>query len=176
MKLRFILPLILFAGILSLLWRGLSLHPAQIPSPLINKPVPEFSLPTLSDKTLTDKNFKGHVTLLNVWATWCAACAQEHTFLLELAKRKDIELYGLDYKDDPSDAKDWLKTYGNPYKIVANDQLGRAAMDWGVYGTPETFVIDKKGLIRYKLIGALTEDSWEKELKPIVEKLQGEAV
>lgn len=170
------LPLALFLLIVFLLWRGLNLHPAQIPSPLINKPAPSFELPTLSDakKTTTDKDFQGHVTLLNVWATWCYACATEHEFLKELAANENIVLYGLNYKDDLSAAKESLEKYGNPYRTVAVDQTGNVAIDFGVYGTPETFIIDKKGIIRYKQIGPIDAAVWEKNLKPIVKKLQDE--
>jgi len=175
---RFILPLIIFILIFALLWRGLNLHPNQIPSPLIGKPAPTFSLPTLFDakKVTTNKDFFGHVTLMNVWATWCVACAEEHHALVQLAQNKTVFFYGLNYKDDVTAAKKWLKQYGNPYRIVAVDQDGAAAIDWGVYGSPETFVLDKKGMIRYKHIGPIDTDSWEKNLKPLIEKLQHEPV
>jgi cytochrome c biogenesis protein CcmG, thiol:disulfide interchange protein DsbE len=171
----FALPFILFALIVILLWHGLRLHPNEVPSPLINKPAPSFQLPDLLlNHTISSNDFKGHVTLFNVWATWCYACAVEHEFLLNLAQEKHLLIYGLDYKDDPIAAKKWLKTHGNPYKLVATDETGETAIDWGVYGTPETFLIDKKGIIRYKHIGLITPEVWEKILEPRVHQLQGE--
>ncbi len=167
---------ILFLLIMIVLWRGLGLHPSQVPSPLINKPAPTFRLPTLlgSPSYMIDKNFRGHVSLFNIWATWCVTCESEHDFLLILAKNKAVTLYGLNYKDDPVQAKNWLKKKGNPYKIIAVDLSGDTGINWGVYGTPETFIIDKKGIIRYKQIGAITPDVWENTLEPLVRKLQAE--
>ncbi|HSW68830.1 MAG TPA: DsbE family thiol:disulfide interchange protein [Gammaproteobacteria bacterium] len=175
-KIWFILPLIIFIFIFGLLWRGLSLHPAQIPSPLIGQSAPDFALPTLFDekKITTTHDLLGHVTLVNVWASWCAACTEEQATLLQLAKSESVFFYGLNYKDDIQDAKKWLRTYGNPYQIIAVDQRGTAAIDWGVYGTPETFVLDKKGVIRFKKIGPIDEASWEKDFKPLIEKLRKE--
>ena len=171
------LPLTLFLLVIFLLWKGLSLHPAQIPSPLINKPAPAFELPALlGEKKITNQDFLGHITLVNVWATWCYACAEEHSFLKELAKNPDIVLMGFDYKDDISAAKAWLKKYGNPYQTIAVDPVGNVAIDFGVYGTPETFVIDKKGIIRYKQTGPLDAEVWEQNLKPLIEKLRNETV
>jgi len=177
MKMRFLLPLIFFLFLVAVLWRGLGLHPNQIPSPLVDKPAPAFQLQTLANpkKMTSNKDFIGHVTLVNVWATWCFSCAEEHDFLLNLIKKENLFLYGLNYKDDPIAAKDWLKKRGNPYNIIASDETGSVAIDWGVYGTPETFVVDKKGIIRYKHIGAITADIWEKDLQPLVNKLRGES-
>ncbi len=177
-KIYFILPLIVFIFIFFFLWRGLNLHPNQIPSPLIGQRAPSFSLPTLYDpaKRTTNSDFLGHVTLVNVWATWCEACREEHRTLLWLAENEHVFFYGLNYKDDIDAAKKWLKQYGNPYQIVAVDETGETSMDWGVYGTPETFVLDKRGMIRYKHIGPIDQNSWERNLKPFIEKLQGEAI
>jgi cytochrome c biogenesis protein CcmG/thiol:disulfide interchange protein DsbE len=171
-------PLIFFLIISVLLYCSLSLHPTFIPSPLINKPAPAFELPDLLNpsKTVTNKDFLGHVTLLNVWATWCAACATEQPFLLRLAKQAHIIFYGLDYKDNPADAKKWLKIYGNPYQRIAEDQAGNVAIDWGVYGTPETYIIDKKGIVRYKHIAGITHNVWQTELQPLVDKLNSEDI
>lgn len=171
-----IIPLSLFLLIVILLWRGLSLHPTEVPSPFINKPAPNLALPNLLDsqKLVTNKDFLGHVTLFNVWATWCEACAEEHAALLDLAREAHVNIIGLDYKDDSLAAKKWLKENGNPYHLVAIDASGTAAIDWGVYGSPETFVIDKKGVIRYKLIGPITSDTWENELQPLLQKLERE--
>lgn len=176
MKKRFIFLNFVFLLVIIFLWRGLSLHPSEVPSPLINKTIPAFELPTLHypSKLISNKDFIGHITLLNVWATWCVACAEEHRFLLELAKNEYLTIYGLDYKDNALDALKWLKENGNPYKMVAFDKDGEVAIDWGVYGTPETFLVDKKGIIRYKQIGPITPEVWEQNLKPIVQQIRNE--
>lgn len=176
MKKLAILPLILIGLITVILWRGMGLHPNQIPTPLLNKALPIFKISTLADKNsyFTAENLKGHITLLNVWATWCEACRAEHAFLLQLAETENIEIAGLDYKDDPRTARDWLQKNGNPYFIIGSDTAGSTAIDWGVYGTPETFILDKHGIVRYKHIGPLTEAVWQEKLKPLIDKLQGE--
>lgn len=176
MKIRHILPLSIFILITGILWRGLSLHPNQVSSPLIGKQVPSFSLPALltEPETVTDKELHGQIILLNVWATWCYACAVEHDFLLELSKQKKITLYGLNYKDDPNVAKKWLKMHGNPYDRIAEDTSGNSAINWGVYGTPETFIIDQNGIIRYKQIGPITPEIWERDINPVVNRLRNE--
>jgi cytochrome c biogenesis protein CcmG, thiol:disulfide interchange protein DsbE len=173
MKLSYALPLFLFIGIALILWRGLSLHPQQVPSPLINKQAPNFNLPELiSGATTNNNDFQGHVTLVNVWATWCYACAEEHEFLLKLSQDTNLYIYGFNYKDDVEKAKTWLHEHGNPYKKIAVDKIGSVCIDWGVYGTPETFVLDKHGIIRYKHIGPITDSNWSQILKPIIEKWQ----
>lgn len=176
MKIRYAFPLILFLAVIIVLWRGLSLHPNEIPSPLINQSAPSFTLPLLHNpkNTTSNKDFKGHITLVNVWATWCYACAEEHEFLLHLAQSEHLLIYGLNYKDDPKAAIAWLAKYGNPYYLVARDQDGLAAINWGVYGTPETFILDQRGVIRYKQIGAITPQIWETTLKPLIETLRDE--
>jgi cytochrome c biogenesis protein CcmG/thiol:disulfide interchange protein DsbE len=176
-KLRYLLPLFIFIVVTAILWRALSLHPSEIPSPLINKQAPAFKLPVLlgSPAIMTENELRGHVSLVNVWATWCYACALEHDYLLELSKNTDFVLYGLNYKDDPTAAKKWLKEHGNPYSRIAVDESGDAAINWGVYGSPETFIVDKNGVIRHKQIGPITQDIWEKELKPIIDKIRNEA-
>ena len=175
MKIRYLLPLTLFLLIAGVLWRGLQLHPGQIPSPLINKPAPAFDLPSLLTSGHVDNQiFIGKVSLLNVWATWCYACAQEHDDLSKIADSHEVALFGLDYKDDSAAAKNWLHEHGNPYQDVAFDANGDTAINWGVYGAPETFVIDKKGIIRYKQIGPITPAIWEHDLKPLVMKLRAE--
>ncbi len=172
------LPFIIFAFIFILLLRGLSLHPNVISSPLIGKPAPSFQLPSLSNakKIVTNKDFLGHVTLFNVWATWCYACAEEHSFILQLAKNQQVNFYGLNYKDNRLAAKKWLQNNGNPYHVVAVDESGKTAIDWGVYGAPETFVLDKKGIIRYKQIGPIDAEVWGKNLGPLINKLNQESV
>ncbi|MDX1900785.1 MAG: DsbE family thiol:disulfide interchange protein [Gammaproteobacteria bacterium] len=175
-KFRLILPLVIFLLIAGLLFRGLKLHPDRIPSPLIGKSVPDFSLPTLNNanQMITQTIFAGHVTLLNVWASWCEACRYEHPYLIQIAEDPQLTLIGLNYRDETDHANEWLKQMGNPYKTVLVDESGTAAIDWGIYGTPETFVIDKKSHIRYRQIGAIDETAWRTVLKPLVEKLESE--
>ena len=170
---RFLLPLFAFLALAGLLYKGLSLDPKKVPSPLIDKLAPAFSLPQLQapEKLLTQDNFKNQVSLLNVWATWCVSCRQEHPVLMQLAKT-GIPIYGLDYKDSRPDAKRWLLRFGNPYQANAFDADGRVGINWGVYGTPETFVIDKQGVIRHKHIGPLTADVINRELLPLIKQLQ----
>lgn len=158
---------------------GLTLDPREVPSPLINKASPAFSLPQLHapEKTLGQQDLLGKVSLLNVWASWCVACRQEHHFLLELSKQNIVPIYGLNYKDKAEDAKRWLIQYGgDPYVTSAHDLDGRVGIDWGVYGVPETFVIDKKGTIRYKQIGPLNYKAWSETILPIIQQLQAETL
>lgn len=159
-----------FFGILYL---GLYHDPTRIPSPLIGKAVPHFQLQTLNKKQqwITDEAMKGKVTLLNVWATWCVACAEEHSFLMEKANSKAVRLVSLDYKDDAKQARKWLKSYGDPYEWVMMDPTGRVAFEWGVYGTPESFLVDKEGIIRYKHVGPLNASVWQREIEPLLSQL-----
>lgn len=175
MKARFLVPLGIFAVLVGLLWAGLYLNPREVPSPLIDKPAPEFSLPLLDDpaKQLARKDLLGQVTLLNVWASWCDACREEHPLLMELARRGEVPIYGLNYKDTRQDALRWLNDLGNPYLASAFDEQGNVGIDYGVYGVPETYVIDREGIIRYKVIGPLTWDSLKNTVLPLVRKLQG---
>jgi cytochrome c biogenesis protein CcmG/thiol:disulfide interchange protein DsbE len=155
--LRRFMPLIAFATLVALLAIGLTLNPRLVPSPLIDKPAPEFELPLLFKEGSFSKNdLIGHVTLINVWASWCFACRQEHEVVKQLG-RKGVRIIGLNYKDEPDDAKAWLARLGNPYERVAVDHNGRIAIDWGVYGAPETFLIDRQGIIRHKVIGPLSD-------------------
>ena len=171
----FVFPLILFAILIVFLWRGLSLDPHKLPSVLLNKPIPQFQLSSVQnqEQLFTDKNLQGQVSLLNVWATWCVSCREEHPVLMDIARNYSVPIYGFDYKDNRASALQWLQQWGNPYTMVGFDGAGNVAIDWGVYGTPETFIIDKEGVIRYKFIGSLTEDAWQNELLPIVQKLEG---
>ncbi len=175
--LGFFSPLIIFIIMVWFFWSGLSLNPHLVPSALLNTPVPEFNLNRLEQPSvkLTNKIFKDHVSLLNVWATWCVSCADEHPVLIDIAHSKIVPIYGLDYKDDRHDAVAWLKRFGNPYHAIGFDRRGSVAIDWGVYGTPETFIIDKQGRIRYKQIGPITTQLWQQKLLPIVKKLQQES-
>ena len=173
--LKFLVPVILFFVLVGFLYIGLYKDPSEVPSPLIGKPVPQFSLPTLKNsKTFTQEEFIGKVSILNVWATWCYACKQEHPVLNDLASRKIAPIYGLNYKDNASDANQYLEKFGNPFIANAFDESGRVGIEWGVYGAPETFLIDKKGIIRYKHIGPLTYDDVEKTIVPKIKLLQNE--
>lgn len=166
------MPLIIFAALVALLAIGLTLNPRLVPSPLIGKPAPEFDLPLLSGEgRFTNKDLIGHVTLVNVWASWCFACRQEHETVKYLS-RNGVRIIGLNYKDKPEDAKNWLATLGNPYKEVASDQTGRVAIDWGVYGAPETFLIDKQGIIRHKVIGPLSDQENYDDLMEVMNSLE----
>lgn len=176
MKLRFLIPLVIFAVLIALFAIGLQLDPREVPSPLIDKPAPAFALPRLDrpEVQLTRADLTQHqVSLFNVWASWCTACRQEHPFLMELARRNEIPIYGLNYKDERPDAIAWLKRHGDPYRTSGFDHEGRVGIDWGVYGVPETFVVDAQGVIRYKHIGPLTPQVWREKLEPIVRQLQG---
>jgi len=174
---RYLLPLFIFIALVILLAVGLSLDPRKVPSPFIGKPAPAFNLPQLHDdsKIIKPADFKGHVWLLNVWASWCVSCRQEHPLLMELANSKQVPVYGLNYKDDQADAILWLKQWGNPYQASAFDSAGGTGIDWGVYGVPETFVIDKDGIIRHKHIGALKRSDLDETIMPLVKKLQSAA-
>ena len=173
-SLRFILPLLVFVVLLMFLWVGLSLNPREVPSPLVGKPAPAFQLARLDDpaKTLADKDLRGQVWLLNVWASWCVSCREEHPLLVELSKAKVVPIIGLDYKDTNAQGKQWLTQNGNPYNVSVVDADGRVGIDWGVYGVPETFLVDKNGVIRYKQIGPLTVEALEKKILPMVRELQ----
>jgi len=166
------MPLIIFAALVVLLAIGLTLNPRLVPSPFIGKPAPEFELPLLlSDGSFSNKDLIGHVTLLNVWASWCFACRQEHETVKSLS-RKGIRVIGLNYKDEAADAKNWLVRLGNPYQAIAADIDGRIAIDWGVYGAPETFLIDKNGIIRHKVIGPLSDQKNYDALMSVMNSLE----
>ena len=171
---RFILPLVVFLVLAGFLYVGLGLDPHEVPSPLIDKPAPAFNLPQLHDST---KNFsqaemKGKVWLLNVWSSWCVSCKEEHPLLLSLAQQNIVPIYGLDYKDKKEDAEGWLNQAGNPYTLNVMDRDGRVGINYGVYGVPETYVIDKQGIIRYKQIGPVTNESLNEKILPMVAELQ----
>lgn len=176
--LKYLTPLFLFIILAVFLAIGLKLNPKEIPSPLIDRPVPDFALPLLHipEKKLGRANLKGRVWLLNVWASWCVSCRAEHPLLNQLAKQKTVTIIGLNYKDEPENAKRWLKMLGNPYNASVMDQDGRIGIDFGVYGVPETFVIDKKGIIRHKHTGPLTKDDISGSLLPMIQELQNEII
>ena len=170
---RALIPLGIFVVLVGFLWAGLSLNPSEVPSPLIDKPAPMFSLPTLDDpsRAMSPADLKGQVWMLNVWASWCVSCRQEHPVLVRLSETGEVPIYGLDYKDHPDDAKDWLSRWGNPYTASLIDGDGRVGIDYGVYGVPETYLIDKEGIIRYKHIGPVTPQVIEETILPKVREL-----
>ncbi len=172
--LRYLIPLLLFVLLAGLLYRGLSLDPKIVPSPLIGKPMPSFTLTRLEDPgaTISNTDLKGKVSILNVWATWCTSCRAEHTALLELARTGKVGIYGLNYKDNRADAQRWLMQLGNPYVTNGFDADGRTGIDWGVYGAPETFIMDRHGIIRHKHIGPLTHDILATEILPLIARLE----
>ncbi len=174
--LRLALPLLLFMGMLAVLWHGLYTDPKILPSTLIDHPVPEFKLPELfaPEKKIDSSIFLGKTSIVNVWASWCQACISEQELIRTVASDPKVQWIGFDYKDDPRQAKAWLKQYGNPYQTILNDANGLAALDWGIYGTPETFVIDGKGIIRYKEVGPITTLDWQNDFLPLLNQLEKE--
>jgi cytochrome c biogenesis protein CcmG/thiol:disulfide interchange protein DsbE len=172
--LKFIIPLALFVVLVGFLMVGLNLNPREVPSPLIDKPAPAFSLPRLDDpaKQLGKQDLQGQVWLLNVWASWCVACREEHPLLVEFARKKLVPIYGLNYKDGRPEALRWLANFGDPYTASIQDSKGLVGIDFGVYGVPETFVIDKQGTIRFKHIGPVTPEVLRDKIEPLVKQLQ----
>jgi len=174
-RLKLFAPLILFAVMALFLFRGLGLDPNEMPSALIDQPLPAFRLPDLAETTiLTRSDVVGQVSLLNVWATWCVACRVEHPYLLDLAER-GVPIFGLNYKDDGSDARKWLLDLGNPYRLDIADREGTLGLDLGVYGAPETYLLDAAGVIRYRHVGIVDQQVWESILQPLYLSLQSEA-
>lgn len=171
--LKFLLPLAVFLVLVGFFAMGLKLDPREVPSPLIGKPAPAFKLPILGEpgKTFSPEDMRGKVWVLNVWASWCAACREEHPLLMDMA-RSGLVLVGLDYKDAEADAHEVLAQSGNPYQVVAVDVDGRVGIDYGVYGVPETYVIDPQGIIRYKQIGPITEAVLAEKILPLMKGLQ----
>ncbi len=172
--LRYSVPLLFFVGLVVLFIFGLQNDPSKVPSPLIDKPAPAFSLVSLHDeeKLITQDTFKGNVTLVNVWASWCAACRIEHPLLVRVANDEQLEIYGLNYKDKRDNAMRWLQQLGNPYIDSAFDQQGDVGIDYGVYGVPETFLIDKQGIIRYKHIGPIDQEDMDETILPMIRQLE----
>jgi cytochrome c biogenesis protein CcmG/thiol:disulfide interchange protein DsbE len=180
---RYLLPLGAFLLLTGLLLFGLNNDPTYVPSPLVGKPAPAFKLPRLyqKDKMVSTDDMKGDVWVLNVWASWCVSCRAEHEVVTHFVKQSGIKVLGLNYKDYGTEdygvnAKAWLQRFGNPYSDIAVDTSGRTGIDWGVYGVPESFVVDKKGMIRHKFTGPLTEKIVSETLVPLVKKLQAESI
>jgi len=173
---KYLAPLVLFIVMAIFLALGLNLNPRDIPSPLINQAAPDFSLAVLGQpgRTLTKQALTGNVWIFNVWASWCGSCRIEHPIFNQLAKKKLVTLVGLNYKDEPEAAKQWLAQLGNPYDISVMDQEGRTGIDYGVYGVPETFVVDKKGIVRYKHTGPVEVNDMQNTLIPLIKQLQAE--
>lgn len=171
---RFILPLVIFLVLAGFLYKGLSLDPREVPSPLVGKVAPTFVLPQLHEpeKTFSPKDMAGKVWLLNVWASWCGACKDEHPVLMALSKQNIVPIVGLDYKDKRADGEATLAKAGDPYTLTIADADGKVGFDYGVYGVPETYVIDKQGMIAYKLIGAVTPQNLRDTLLPLIAELQ----
>ena len=171
---RYLVPLAVFVLLAGFLWKGLSLKPREVPSPLIDKPAPAFMLPMLRDpaRQIGSADLKGQVWMLNVFASWCTPCLEEHPLLVAVAERKLVPIYGLNYKDRPDAALQWLGRHGDPYTGVVMDPEGRTGIEYGVYGVPETFVIDRDGVIRFKHIGPLTAEVVRQEIEPLIRKLR----
>lgn len=170
---RFLIPLALFVVLAVFLAIGLNRDPREVPSPLVGKPAPAFTLPQLQKETsFSPKDMAGKVWLLNVWASWCVSCRQEHPVLVDFAKTRLAPLVGLDYKDQRAEALAWLARHGDPYDLSAVDADGRVGIDYGVYGVPETYVIDKAGTIRFKQIGPVTPDVMRLKIVPLIQELQ----
>jgi cytochrome c biogenesis protein CcmG/thiol:disulfide interchange protein DsbE len=170
---RFLLPLGIFVALVLFLGIGLRLNPREVPSPFIGKPAPAFSLAQLNDadKTIAPQDMLGKVWLLNVWASWCVSCRQEHPVLMDFSAKSIVPIIGLNYKDGREDGIGWLRQFGNPYQLSAFDAKGKVGIDYGVYGVPETFVIDKRGVIRYKHIGPVTPEVIAEKLLPLIKEL-----
>jgi cytochrome c biogenesis protein CcmG/thiol:disulfide interchange protein DsbE len=172
-SLRFLIPLAIFLVLAGFMLVGLNRDPREVPSPLIGKPAPEFALTRLDNEaqTIQRADLLGQVWMLNVWASWCVACREEHPLLVQYAKQKRLPIYGLNYKDQRADGQQWLAQFGNPYTASLWDNAGRVGLDFGVYGVPETFIIDREGVIRLKHIGPLTPEVIRTRIEPLLKSL-----
>lgn len=172
---RYLAPLILVAIMIPVFIIGLNRDPTEVPSPLLDKPAPEFELPRLEDlsRTVGSADYAGRLALINVWATWCGGCRQEHGYLMKLASEIDIPIYGLNWRDRREPALTWLLQLGDPYAANAFDEDGRVGIDWGVYGAPETFLVSPDGIVLYKHLSPLTEDVWQREFLPRILAVKG---
>lgn len=174
-RLLMLLPLAVFLIVAVFLYRGLFLDPSELPSALINKPMPAFSLPSVEDpqRLISDADLKGKPALVNVWATWCVACKVEHPVLNKLAAQ-GVTIHGVNYKDDNAEAQKWLREFHDPYQLNIRDEQGSLGLDLGVYGAPETFIIDKQGVIRHKFVGVISEQVWREQLAALYQELVDE--
>ncbi len=172
---RYLAPLVIFVVMAGFLYYGLSLNPHDVPSPLVGKPAPQFELSQLhqTEQMISRDSNLGKVWLLNVWASWCVSCRQEHPVLMQLARSGEVPIYGLNYKDERDAAINWLQDFGNPYVMSAHDYNGRVGVDYGVYGVPETYVIDKQGVIRHKHTGPVSPQALKETILPLVRELKG---
>ena len=173
LNLLYLLPVIVFAGVAAFLYLGLYLRPSEIPSPLIGKPAPTFDLPALEGLPggLSRADLEGKVSLVSVFASWCGPCRLEHPLLMALAEKKRLPIYGISYKDRPEDSRGWLQSLGNPYDKIGVDRDGRVGLDWGVYGVPETYLIDREGNVAFKVVGPLTPEVLESQVLPMAARL-----
>ena len=177
MRLIYVLPVLVFAALAAALGVGLTLRPDVVPSALIDKPVPQFTLAGLPGagprlgEGFSNADLTGQVSLVNVFASWCLPCRVEHPILMRLARDRKVRIFGLNYKDKPEDARAWLKELGNPYWRIGADRDGRVGIDWGVYGVPETFIVDSQGRIRYKQVGPITASDLDEKILPIIDRL-----
>ena len=174
---RYLLPLAVLAVLVGFFYQGLHRNPAAIPSPLIGKPAPGFELPSVRDdqRLIASKDYAGRMYALNVWGTWCVGCRQEHETLLRIAQSRAVPIVGLNWKDDRALAVRWLDELGDPYVEVAFDPEGRTAIDWGVYGAPETFLVSADGRVLHKHIAPLTLEIWERDFMPLIRAAGGSA-
>jgi cytochrome c biogenesis protein CcmG/thiol:disulfide interchange protein DsbE len=172
---KFLMPLGAFLVLVAIFIVGLTMDPSRIPSPLLEKPGPEFSLPSLQDTSVEvgSASYANQMALVNIWATWCPGCRQEHGFLVELANEGTIPIFGLNWRDNRPDALQWLQALGDPYIATAFDVDGRVGIDWGAYGAPETFLVDQNGIVIYKHIAPLTRDIWERDFLPLIRERKG---
>ena len=168
----YLLPLGIFIALAALLFYGLRLDPRKVPSPLIDKPAPAFTLESLSEpgKSISSDILKGRMSLVNVWASWCPSCRQEHGELVRIAQESDVQMIGFNWKDERPAALEMLRTFGNPYALSVYDPDNKVGIDWGVYGAPETFVVDAEGIIRHKRIGPIDRKVWQEEIVPVIEQ------
>ena len=171
---KFALPLVAFALLVGMFVVGLNLDPSRIPSPLLEHTAPEFAIPSLQDPNVLvgSADYANRVALVNIWATWCPGCRQEHGFLLELAQQGTIPIFGLNWRDNRTEALGWLRSLGNPYIATGFDADGRVGIDWGAYGAPETFLIDAKGIVIHKHIAPLTREIWERDFVPLIDAIE----
>ena len=174
-SLKYLLPGLIFAALLVVFYRGLFLNPKEVPSPLIGKPAPTFQLEELSrpDEQFATSDMFGRPAVLNVWATWCAGCRQEHGFLMQLARSGEVPLYGMNYRDERGPAMEWLERLGDPYEKTAYDPEGMGSLDWGVYGAPETFLLSPDGTVVHKHLGPLNFEIWNRDFRPRIAQMQG---